>query len=235
MTYHLTFLLLFIVGVAQFASAQTPQSIAPPTDALSNPLKDVRIVLETRWILLSDNFEERVGPDLEKLPKLGACAVCGKQQKKLLLYAASGDKRSNVESPTKTITVLSDEKRELLLTGRRDQRQGNDTIQATVSDDQQAIQIQLTWAKWNDGNECLPTTSTTVPMGSSLLVHTHTISEGRAPVSLWTQFADKLLKRKPKLNPLRLQQMYLMVSPRIALPGEKDDLAKEDHDRTFAK
>ena len=64
-------------------------------------------------------------------------------------------------------------------------------------------------------------------MGSNLLIHTHVISESRLipPVSLWQRFQDVVFhgNRATRATAVRqLQQVFLLVTPRIALPGEKE-------------
>ena len=215
-------LFVFLVGVAHSASAQTPPSIPPSANVQNKSSKDVPIVLEVRWLTVNDNFEERLGPGMDKLPRKGFYVVCEPRQTEWLLSAVAGDKRSNAGPPL-TINAISGKKREFAPYGANRFVQGNDAVQATVSDDRQAVQLKLTWAKWKDGTEPLPVTTVTVPIGSYLFIHTQEyLAPGTLPpASFWEQIHDRLFGRKCVGVGREKQQVFLAISPRIAPPDEK--------------
>ena len=113
------------------------------------------------------------------------------------------------------------EKHELVLL--RHGRTIDTTLLAAVSEDRQGIEIHLTWPKLQDGKESLPVTTATVPTGSSLLIHTHVLigSSPMPPASPLQILEDRLLNRKRPTAVRDVQQGYLLLTPRIALPGEK--------------
>jgi hypothetical protein len=215
--------LAILVGVTSLVSAQTLNP-APPTAALpqQGSPKDVPVVLDVRWLTLTDNFSERVGPGLEKLPAMGACAVRDAEQTKFLLDIAGRDRRASV-LPPKTISLQSGAQREFSPYGLDRDIQGRDHIQATLSNDGRSVEIRMDWAKWKNGTERLPVTMASVPLGSHLLVHTKEVSSGRmAPVSLWQQLKDSVLgQRGQRATAWReTQRGYYLISPRIAIPAE---------------
>ena len=224
MTRRILLLFVFLLAVAQLASAQSPQAALSSTDSRHEPAKDVRIVLEMRWLALNQDAYEgaiRLGAEEWKLPGMGALAVPDKQHAEALLTLVSGDRRSNL-GPTQRLIVLDGQKRELSPPGAI---QGGDAVLATVSDDRQTIQIQLTWPKQKDGTESLPVTTAAVPLGSYLLVHSteFVISGPMTPVSSWQKFQDRLLHQQRATSWREKQQLFLLVSPRIARPGEKEE------------
>jgi hypothetical protein len=222
MPRRILFFLAIVVGAAQSSFAQTPQPIPTSIDGPRQSANNVRIVLEMRWLAGSDNIKERIGlgsgASQCKLPGLGALAVTDKQQAENLLMLFAGDKRSNV-SPTQRITVLDGQNQEL---SPPNSVQGGDAILATVSDDRQTIEIQLTWPKHQNGTASLPVTTATVPVGAHLLIHTedgysepevHTINRPQ-------HFLDRLFPRKCIGIGREKQQVFLLVTPRIAGSGE---------------
>jgi hypothetical protein len=219
MSYRIPLLFVFVVAAAQSASAQAPKSPPAATDTRLKSTQDVHIVLEVRWLAVNDSLEERVEPKLEELPGLGEHVLRDQQQTHWLVAVAEGDKRSN-SGPLQRVTLLSGQKRELS-PPRAGQDEG--AILATVSDDRQTIQIHLTWPKRKDGAESLPATTAEVPIGSHLLIHTEEfIASGKmAPVSRWQRFQDWLFNQKRATAWREKQQVFLLVSPRIALLGEK--------------
>ena len=224
MTCRILLFLVLFAGVASPVSAQTPQSPRLSIDVQRKSSKDVRIVLEMRWMAVNDNFEERIGigQGMAKLPGMGAYVIRDQQQTEWLISAAEGDKRSNA-GRTQTITMLNGEKREFSPFGPIGATQGSDAVQATVSNDRRVIEIQLTWAKQKDGKESPPATAVAVPLGSHLLIHTQAfLASGKmAPVSRWQQFQDRIFNQTRATSWMEHQQVFLLVSPRIALPGEK--------------
>jgi hypothetical protein len=155
---------------------------------------------------------------LNKLPAPGGHVLFDDRQAKLLRVAES-DKRSNYYPP-QTVTVLNGEKRQVLPFGPR----LPGTIQATVLNDRQTTEIRLTWAKGEDGKELMPTTTAAVPMGSHLLIHTHehVFSRPVTTTSIWQEMKIRLFNQ-PRALPVReKRQVLLLISPRIALPGEKE-------------
>jgi len=222
MARRVLFLLMLFVGVAQSASAQTPQATSPSANAQDKNSKDVHVVLEIRWLVLSDNLIQCLGPALKKLPAMGSHAVYDKQQIERLLLAARGD-RSSDEGPNQTVPAKNGEKGELSLL--RHGRTIETTMLAAVSEDRQAIEIQLTWPKGEDGKEILPVTTATVPTGSSLLIQTHVLigSIAMPPASPLQKLEDRLLNRKRPAAVRDVQQGFLLLTPRIALPGEKEN------------
>jgi hypothetical protein len=211
------FLAFLVLGAAVTAAlGQSTGAVAPPASA-----QDVQIMLETRWVWLSDDLGKRAGVDL-KLPAAKSAAVRDKQQVEAIFQLAHGDKRSNA-GPPKTIVVPNAEKREFSPFGRDKDLQGCDQVQATVSDDRQTVKIELTWAKWQDGTEHLPATNVALPVGSHLLVHSkeifETLSTDRSP---WQKIKDRLLNKQPPPARLEKANLFLLISPRIALPGEQE-------------
>jgi hypothetical protein len=225
MSRNIVFILAILVGMASSVFAETPQPAPAAVGSPSDSSRGVSIVLEMRWLLLNDaNLTEFFGPKREQLVKWGAPAVIDKQQIERMLMLASGDKRSSVY-PTQTVAVPNGEKSEFWLV--RSGQRNKTTVLATVSDDRRAIQIDWTWPKREDGGDSLPETTTRIPMGSNLLIHTHVLSESRLmpPVSLWQRFQDVVFhgNRATRATAVRkIEQGFLLVSPRIALPGEKE-------------
>jgi hypothetical protein len=223
MPRRILFFLAIVVGAAQSSFAQTPQSIPASIDGPRQSGNNVRIILEMRWLAGADNIEERIGIGSGaaqcKLPGLGSFAVTDKQQAESLLTLFTGDKRSNV-SPTQRITVLDGQKREF---SPPDSVQDGDAILATVSDDRQTIEIQLTWPKRQNGMASLPATTATVPVGSHLLIHSE---DGYSEPEVHTlnrpqHFLDRLFPRKCIGIGREKQQVFLLVTPRIAGTGEQ--------------
>jgi hypothetical protein len=220
MARSLPFVLAFLVAVAPSLFAQTPQSHVPSTDSPGSSAKGAPIVLKVRWLLLNDdNLVELSGQMREQLPGMGAYAVFDNQRIEWALRLASRDRRSS-PSPIQTISVTSGQRRELSLL-RWDQKIKT-TVLATVSDDRRAIRLDLRWPKQKDSKEVLAGVSTTIPMESNLLIHTHMVSESRAlpPPSLWQQFQGLILRQKRATAVRQIQQAFLLVSPYMAIPKE---------------
>lgn len=219
MAYRVLLALVVAVGLAHSASAQAPQS--PPPNTQRRPSENVRIVLEMRWLALTDNFQERLGlePDKLALPAAGSTTVVNKSQTQFLLTAAEGDRRSN-PGPTQRVTVLSGQKRQLSPPGTI---QGDDAVLATVSDDRQTIEVQLTWPKRTDGTDSLPVTTAAVPVGACLLIHAEdNISEPEVvAVKRPLPFLDRF--RKNVAIGREKHQVFLLITPQVALDGEKED------------
>jgi hypothetical protein len=207
---------------ASTASAQTQLRTQLQTPSQTEA-KAAPIVLEVRWLTLSDNFNERVGPGMDKLPAMGACAVRDAEQTKFLLMAAEGDRRACVLSP-KTISLQNGTQHEFSPYGLDRDIQGKDSIRATLSNDGRSVEIRMDWAKWKSGTDRLPVTTASVPLGSHLLVHTKEVSSsGRiAPVSLWQQLKDSVFgQRGQRATAWReTQQGYYLISPRVVVPAE---------------
>ena len=215
MICRMTLLVIALVGTAEFAFAQEVQLAtvkeANPQRHLS---KEVRVILELRFVIISDELIKRLPeqwkPKWPQLPGVGAFVVCDQQQTELLMMAANGDRASGIE-PVLTLKLLNGEKRQVPPLKPMWPCQ---TCQATVADSQQTIQVCLTWAKAKDGTETIPVMNAEVPVGSNLLVHTHTLSERRT-TSYWDQFVDLVFHRKPKPG-MEYQRGFLLVTPRIA-------------------
>jgi hypothetical protein len=223
MSRRIAFALVLLSGLALFALGQTPQSAprspASPRDGVTN---NVSLALDVRWVTMADNFHERVGPGMEKLPAMGACAVRDAEQTRFLLMAAAGDRRGCV-LPPKTISLPNGTQSEFSPYGLDRDIQGKDHIQATLSNDGRSVEIQMDWAKWKNGTDRLPVTTASVPLGSHLLVHTKEVSEGRmARVSLWQQLKDSVLgQRGQRATAWReTQQGYYLISPRVVVASE---------------
>lgn len=242
MTSHITLALAVLIGVSQYAGAQTdlvddepPQLVASRVE----PVGEVRVILAMRRIMLRDAFvrmlhERRM---VKPLPELGESSVLDEQQAALVLAAAGGERH---EIPVEQALKLEDGKQYewSLVTATKMLRSG-DTVRATLSDDGKTVQIELTWAPWKNGSQGrLPTTDIAVPLGSHLVIHTARVSEGKSdfaipplpvlpslpPIHELDQFADKLLGApKPKTE---LQQLYLVVTPSLAY--EERPAAKPD-------
>jgi hypothetical protein len=224
MTRSVPLLLVLIVGVVSSVSAQTQRATAPSPRPRSSAAKNVPVVLEMRWLATNDAFHERLGPGSEKLPAMGSYVVCDQTRVDRLLRLARGDRRSN-ESPTQTITVSSGEERKLPLVpsfARKASPIGT-SILANVSDDRQAIQVRIAWPKRKDGTDSLPATIATVPRGSHVVIQTHeVITPGvMPPVSFWQQLKNRFVGQENVAVGRETQHMYLLISPRIALPEEK--------------
>jgi hypothetical protein len=221
MMFRVTIIAAALVGIPSFASAQTLQRALVKADPQHGSVKNVHVTLEMRWLGLNDNFMERIGgSDLKKmeLPKMGSHAIYDQQTADLLLQWANGDKRSSVDH-IPTFTVPSGERCEFTPYKPNQEVQGNDTIQATVSDDRQAIYIHLTWAKLKDGKERMPEITAEVPVGSHLLLLT--AEKLGMPLitfspSYWEQVKSRLFNWKPKALGWENQPVFLMVSPHIA-------------------
>ena len=215
-------LFALLLVVAQSALAQSPQAAAPRSTQEKDS-KGVRIVLEARTLTLNGTLEERAGVagvDF-KLPALGNCILQDKKQTELLLQLASGDVRSNA-GPLKTVVVPSGEKREFSPFGRSQSLQGHDVVVATADHNRQTINIKLTWAKWKDGSEYLPETTAAIPLGSNLLIcATEYIASRPVKTSELDKFLDWLLDRKRATRWREKQRVYVLISPRIAGPGEQ--------------
>ena len=212
-----------LVGVANVGFAQAQGSLLKSS-------KDVRITLEIRWLELSDNYTFEMPDMAKKLPTPGSHVICDQQQADLLLKLASGDKRSSLHQ-VPTLTIPNGARHELLPCVSSDEVQGNDTIQATVSNDRQSIDIQVTWAKQKDGKERLPMTTATVPMGSHLLVRTvdsvtvQVNTYSPSSPSYWEQLKERLFNWKPpQVVGLAREnrQVFLLVTPHIEPPKQRD-------------
>ncbi len=237
MTYHTTFLLILLVSVPQYVSAQTPPST--PVEAKSHAVasENIQICLEMRWLTLNDNSFERLGISPQKLPSMpkpSSWTICDELQAEMLSNLAKGDKRSQFKL-TPTAILQNRGKCEFLPPWSSASAEGNDAVQVTVSNDRQAIQIELTWAKWKDGRERLPIMNTAVPVGSHLLVHTGEyllvrtseytpLSHTTVPRSCWNQLLTPLFGKKPNSKQIGIgserQERFLLLSPRIALQSE---------------
>jgi hypothetical protein len=221
MAYRVLLALVFAVGLARSATAQAPQSPPPSPNTQHRPSENVRIALEMRWLAANDRLQERLGLDENKLnlPAMGSSAVLDENQTKFFLLAAEGDKRSN-PGPTQRITLLSGQKRQLSPPGTI---QGDDAILATVSDDRQTIEVQLTWPKRTDGTESLPVTIAVVPVGSHLLLHTEDCLSAPEVVTVKRPlpFLDRF--RKNVAIGREKHKVFLLITPRVALDGEKED------------
>lgn len=184
------------------------------------------IVLETRFLTLSDSLSERAGVDLKlPAPVLGTTAIRDKQQLDLILQMASGDKRSNA-GPVTPVSVPTGESSEFSPFGRSPDLQGQDSILATASDDGQSINLELTWAKWKNGVERLPAMTEAVPLGSHLIICTTELSEGRLQnVSLLDKVFDRLLNRTRATAVREMEHVYVVILPRFATPEEEQQLA----------
>ncbi len=241
MTYHTTFLLIFLVSIPQYASAELPP--LTPTKAKPHAIasENIQICLEMRWLTLNDNFFERLGISPQKLPsmpKRNSWTICDEPQAEMLLNISKGDKRSQFKS--KPTTVLQNGgKCEFLPPWLTAPAEGNDVVQVKVSDDRQAIQIDLTWAKWKDGRERLSIMNTAVPVGSHLLIHTgeyilirtseYTLSSlTTVPRSYWNQVLNPLFGKKPSSKQIGIgserQECFLLISPRLAIREEMGNL-----------
>jgi hypothetical protein len=217
MLRHIPILLLVLGGIAQSACAQS--ATPPATQLASSP--GTRVTLVVQRVDLSDNFDDRVGTGLPKLPKLGAQSICDWEQAKFLLAAAAGDKRSNL-TPVQTVTMPDGETRPMSPFGPRKELQA--AAQAAVTNDRQAIAVHLTWAKKADGKESLPTMTATVQIGSCLLIHTHELmfAPPPPPVSAWQKLVGHFVPRACVGVGREKRQVYLLISPRIAAADEKE-------------
>jgi len=220
MIFRMTLVVIAIVGATQFAFAQTAQLAAVQANPQLHPSKDVQIILEMRFVIISDDLIKRLLEQWKsrwpKLPDMGSFVVCDQEQGELLTVAASGDQIGPIP-PEMTLRLLNGEKRQV---PPLKPPWPSQTYQATVSDGYRTIQVCLTWAKAKDGAETLPAIDAEVPVGSHLLVHTHTFSEARAAASSWDQCVDWLFHRRPKPR-VDYQRGFLLVTPRI-VPQEQE-------------
>jgi hypothetical protein len=224
MARGISLILVLMFGVVSSVSAQTQRAIPPSPRSQPSSAKNVPVVLEMRWLATNDAFHERLGPGSEKLPAMGSYAVCDQKRVDRLLWLARGDRRSN-ESPTQTITLSSGEERKMPLVpsfARKASPIGT-SILANVSDDRQAIQVRIAWPKRKDGTDSLPATVATVPRGSHVVIQTHEVIGPGAmpPVSFWQQLKDRFVGQKNVAVGRETQHIFLLISPRIALPGER--------------
>lgn len=198
--------LAILAIVASSAFAKTPQQPSA---------QDVPIVLEVRWLTLTSDFKERVGPKLEKLPAIGTSAVRSAEQTKLLLDMAERDRRAGT-SPSKTITLRSGKPSEFAPYGLDRDLQGKDSIQVILGKDHRTVDIRLTWAKWKNGTKRLPVMTASVPIGCSLVVHAKEVSSGRILAgSVWQQLTDKITRQTRATAYSEKQGGYFLISPRI--------------------
>jgi hypothetical protein len=221
MARNVVFVLAILLGMASSTSAQSLRWTAPAVSPPRNSANNVPIVLDVRWLTVSDNLIEHVGSSLDKLPGRGACVVCDKKQLEILLRAMQSDKRSNA-GPPKPISLPSDKQCDFSPFGPNRDIQGSDAIRAAISNDWRTVDIRVTWAKWKNGTERLPPTTAAVPIGSHLLIHTHElITAGRMPpVSIWQQLTDKIFNQTRATGWQERQQGFVVISPRPVLRGE---------------
>lgn len=246
MAIRITLVWLFLVGVSGWARAQDvldePAELGEPAklEVQADTANGPQIALEVRPLVLSDTFirllRERRGA--KRLPTKGAGAVLGPEEASLLLAAASGDRAGRETPPQMMLKLPSGARQELSLFGPQKTAIGKDSAKATLSDDRQAVQLQLTRARRKGaGCEPFPTIDAAVPLGSHLLVHTATLSASKStswPLNELDLYADKLLGL-PEAKP-NSQQEFLLVTPSIAVePREGDRLGKKEDDRSVKK
>jgi len=218
-------LLFVLIAASQTAAAQTLQLAPTENVPQHDRSKHLEITLEIRSVVLSDEqieyFRERKNL---VLPAMSCCAALDQQQTALVIEAASGDRRGSID-PELTLRLPNGEPRKLALLDT----EHADTIQATLSQDRQAIQLRLLCASDAKGRERFPPMTARVPLGSHLLIHTRTLCDRRlvpASTSYLTRFVDWLDKREPKMVMVGgYQQGFLLVTPRVALAQPRQEKA----------
>lgn len=167
---------------------------------------------------MNDNCAARFGiPGLRTLPKAGAHALCNQQQADLLLNDVRGDRRSLAHT-IPAFAMGNGESREVPPLALLEKPQAIDTIRATLSSDQQAIQVELTCAKGTDREA---PHSVAVPLGSHLLVCTANTIMLQLKTDDSPSFLENLKNRLTGSMPRAVGmqerlQVYLLVTPRIA-------------------
>lgn len=236
-------IVIFILAFC--TQAAIAQEASPPTVSRSDPspkAPKVQIVLEMRQPIVSDKFLRllREHSKLKELPKIGEGDVFDQQQTAVLLSAAAGEHR-NRQGPSElpvelTLKLANGEKQAWSLVGPRDRIDGDDSIEASLSEDGQTVQIEVSWAAWKEnGKEIMPTTTVAVPLGSHLIIHTGVLAASKSesslaflpslpstlqqPLSELDQFADKLLGTPNSKTAFR--RKYMVITPSIAKPEEQ--------------
>jgi hypothetical protein len=223
MAFRITFVSFLLSSIVSLAIAQAADS-APADDKPQPRLsQDAKVAVEMRFLIFTDESVHHFpAPWNLRLPEMSSCAVYDKQQTERLMKMANGYPIASVGT-LRTITLHNGEHGEFAAIGPKDSAQGDDTLQASVSDDRQAIQLQLRWAKWRNGKERLPTMNATVPCGAHLAVHACDLLDSkRVEAATWTeQLAWWLLPdQKPKPKPDRWYGI-LLLTPKIVSHAEE--------------
>lgn len=220
MSYRTVFLLAVLVAIASSASAQSLQRTAPAVSSASNSASDVPVVLDVRWLTVSDNLIKNFRPSLDKLPGMGAWVVRDEKQLDMLLFAMQSDKRSNA-MPSKAISLKNGKECDFSPYGLNRDIQGKDSVQATLAKNRRTVDIRLTWAKWKDGTNRLPVTTASVPLGSHLVVHTQETFEAGQPLqSFWQQLGGSIFGQKNIAVGRERVGGYFVISPRTLVNAE---------------
>jgi hypothetical protein len=210
--YRLTFLPVFLVGIAHTALAQTLQPTA--ADPRVHSAKDAQIILQVRRVVLRDKDIKFLTERFRlKLPEISSCTVLSNKPAELLAMAAAGDRRYLADA-MRPITLANGETGNFPLYGPK----YADTVEAKISSKGQAVDLRFVWAKWEDGKQRLPVMTAAVPTGSHVLIHDAALICQKRTDSYWDWLADKLSpNRKHEID---CEQGYWLVSPRVAVQKE---------------
>jgi hypothetical protein len=209
MKFRITFVLVFLASISSFAAAQQ----APAQhDSKAPPVREAQVILEIRSVMLPDErmqlLEEKGG--VRRFPRMDCCEAYDRRQTELMLTVAGGVRgRVPVDS---TVTLANGEKREVSLSSPKQ----SGIVEAIVSDDRQSVEIRWT-AICPDGKLLSPVTAT-IPVASSLLIHTLRLEGLNNATSFWDKVRDKLFHDRSGVGNL---EAFVLVTPRTVSPRQE--------------
>ncbi len=210
---HMNTLAIAIATGVAFVTSAEPVLCPAAETVMRQQADETAIKLEVRQLVLPEESLAWFKSNRKStLPALTQSQVIGDGDFRLLMDLASSSRIGN-QVLQSTIRVPDGQQ----MTAAFLQPEFSETIQATASEDQQGVQLHLTFARNVDGSARLPDANVAVPAGSHLLIHYCRLSGRQPSMSSLGRAAEWLKLKSVKLA---YSDGFILLTPRI-VPGEQ--------------